>query len=45
MNAMQKYTHIIDLFDCNLNMFIFMFLCPIDFKISLGTYSTLKLSK
>ena len=45
MNPMQKYLHIIESFDCIPNMFIFMFLCTINFSISLGTCSTPKLSK
>ena len=45
MNPMQKYQHIIELFDCMLNMSVFMFLCSINFSISLETYSTPKLSK
>ena len=40
MNPMQKYPHIIELLDCILNMFVFMFLCLISFSISLGTCST-----
>ena len=32
---MQKYPQIIELFDCILNMFVFMFLCSINFSISL----------
>ena len=39
MNPMQNYPLIIELFACILNMFVFMFLCPIDF---LGTCSTPK---
>ena len=42
VNPVQKYSHIMELFDCILNMFIFMFLCSINFSISLGTCSTLK---
>ena len=45
MNPMQKYPQIIESFDCILNMFVFMFLCSIDFSISLVTYSTPKVSK
>ena len=30
-NPMQKYPHIIELFDSILNMFVFIFLCPINF--------------
>ena len=45
MNPMQKYPHIIELFPCILNMFVFMFLCAVNFSISLGTRSTPKLSK
>ena len=44
MNPMQKYPHIIELFDCILNMFVFM-LCLINLSISLGTCSTPKLLK
>ena len=45
MNPMQKYPPIIESFDCILNMFVFMLLCPINFPISLGTCSIPKLSK
>ena len=45
MNPIRKYPHIIELFACILNIFAFMFLCPIDFLISLGTCSTPKLLK
>ena len=45
MNPIQKYPHIIGLFACILNMFVFMFLCPINFSVYLGTCSTAKLSK
>ena len=45
MNPMQKYPHIIELFDFILNMFVFMFLCPINILTSLGTCSTPELSK
>ena len=45
MNPMQKYPDIIELFDCILNMIVFMFLYPIKFSISLRTCSTPKLSK
>ena len=31
LTPMQKYPHIIELFDCILNVFIFMFLCPTNF--------------
>ena len=37
MNPMQKYSHIIELFDSTLNMLAFMFLFPINSLISLGT--------
>ena len=45
MNPIQKYSHIIELSACILNMFVFVFLCPINLLISLGTCSTPKLSK
>ena len=44
MNPMQKYPHIIELFDCTLNMLTFMFLFPMNSLISSGTRSTIKLS-
>ena len=44
MNPVQKYPHIIELFDCILNMLAFMFLFPVNFLISSGTCSTSKLS-
>ena len=37
MNPVQNYPHIIELSACILNMFILMFLCPINPLISLGT--------
>ena len=42
MNTMQKYPHFIELFDCILNTFVFMLLCPINLLIPLGIYSTPK---
>ena len=42
---MQKYPNIIELFDCILNMFVFMFLCSINFAVSLETCSPPKPSK
>ena len=45
MNPMQKYPHIIELFDYTRNMLAIMFLFPINYLISLGTCSTPKLSK
>ena len=45
MNPIQKYPHIIELSACILNMFVFVFVCPINLLISLGTCSTPKLSK
>ena len=42
---MQKYPHIIGLSACILNMFVFMFLYPINLLVSLGAYSIPKLSK
>ena len=45
MNFMEKYPYIIELFDCILNMFIFMFLFPMNSLISSGMCSTTKLSK
>ena len=45
MNPVQKYPHIIELFACSRKMVAFRFLCPTKSLISLGTYSTPKLSK
>ena len=45
MNSIQKYRQIIEMSVCILNMLVFVFLCPINFLISLGTCSTPKLSK
>ena len=45
MNAMQKYPHIIELSACILNMFVMMFLFPINLLISLGMCYLPKLSK
>ena len=45
MNPIRKYPNIIELPACILNMFVFVFLCPINLLISLGTCSTPKLSK
>ena len=45
MNRMQKYPHIIELFDCTRKMFALMFLFPINSLISSETCSTPKLSK
>ena len=45
MNPIQKYADIIELSAGILNMFVFVFLCPINLFISLGTCSTPKLSK
>ena len=45
MNPIQKCPNIIELSACILNMFVFVFFCPINFLISLGTCSTPKLSK
>ena len=45
MNLIQNYPRIIELSACILNIFVFVFLCPINLLISLGTSSTLKLSK
>ena len=42
---MQKYTHIIKLFVCILNIFACMFLFPIRHLISLGMGSSQKLAK
>ena len=42
MNPIQKYSHIIELSACILNMFVLMFLCSINFLISLGTCYTPK---
>ena len=42
---MQKYPHVLELSACFLNMVVFVFLCPINLLISLGTCSTPKLSK
>ena len=43
MNLMQKHAHIIELFECTLNMLAFMFLFPMNSLISLGMCSTPKL--
>ena len=40
MNPIQKYSHIFDLSACILNMFVLMFLCPINLLISVGMCST-----
>ena len=45
INPMQKYPHIIELFDCIRKMLDIMFLFPINFLISLGICSMPKLSK
>ena len=45
MNPIQKYQQIIELSACILNMFVFVFLCPINLLISLGTCAKPKLSK
>ena len=45
INPIQKYPHIIELSACILNMFAFVFLCPINVLGSLGTCSTPKLLK
>ena len=45
MNSIQKYPHIIELSACILNMFVFMFSCPVNILTSFGIYSALKLSK
>ena len=45
INSIQKYPHIIELFACILNMFVFVFLCPKNILISLGKCSKPKLSK
>ena len=45
MNPVQKYPHIIELFYWTLKILVFMFLCSINFSISLGACSTPKLSK
>ena len=45
MSPIKKYPHIIELSACILNMLGFVFLCPINLLISLGTCSTPKLSK
>ena len=45
MNPVQRYPHIIELSACILNMFVLMFLYPINLLISLGIWSTSKLSK
>ena len=42
---MQKYPHIIELFDCTRKVLAVMFLFPINSLISSGTCSTQKLSK
>ena len=45
INPMQKYPHITELFPCTRKMLAFMFLFSANSLISLGTCSTLKLSK
>ena len=45
MNPIQKYPHIIELSAFILNMFVLMFLCPINLLVSLGMCYTPKLSK
>ena len=45
MNLIQKYPQIIELLACIINMFAFVFLCPINLLISLGTCGTPKISK
>ena len=45
MNPMQKYTHIIELFDWTRKMLAFMFLFPTNSIISSETFSTPKLWK
>ena len=39
MNPIQKYLHIIELSAYLLNMFVFVFLCPVNLLSSLGTCS------
>ena len=45
MNPIQKYPQIIELSACIINMFVFVFLCPINLLISLGTCGTPKILK
>ena len=45
INPIQKYPHIIESYACILKIFAITFLLPINFIISLGIYSTSKLSK
>ena len=49
INPMEKYPHIIEISSCTQKMLVFIFLFPgnvlINSLISLGIYSTLKLSK
>ena len=45
MNPIQKYPHITELSAGILNMFVFVFLCPVNLLISLETCSRPKLSK
>ena len=45
MNPMQKYPHIIELFDCTRKMLAFIFLFPTNSLISSGTCSIPKLSQ
>ena len=47
MNRMQKYPHIIELFDCTRKMFalMFFFIPELDSLISSATHSTPKISK
>ena len=45
MNPIKKYPHIIELSACILNMFVLMFLWPMNVLTSLDMYSTPKESK
>ena len=45
INLIQKYTHIIESYACILQIFVFMFLFPINVLISIRICSTPKKSK
>ena len=45
INPIRKSLHIIESYVCILKIFVVRFLLPVDFLVSLGIYSTPKLSK
>ena len=45
INPIQKYPHMIESYVCILNIFVSMFLLPINILISFRIFSTPKLSK